>query len=154
MKIIITSPSLDVKHNVSGISSITRFIIESNQDHRYVHFELGKRDTQKRNAFRVFRILGSLFNWICLLIVDRPDLIHFNLAIDRNAVLRDSPFILFAKLFRKRLIIHVHGGEYLSGKEVPRWMKCLLAWVFKGDNPKIVLSVMEELFLQEHYRLG
>ena len=39
-KIIIVSPSLDPKQNVSGISSVTQFIISNNPDCHYIHFEL------------------------------------------------------------------------------------------------------------------
>ena len=38
------SPSLDPKQNVSGISSVTQFIISNNPDCHYIHFELGRKD--------------------------------------------------------------------------------------------------------------
>ena len=47
MQIIIVSPSLDPTKNVSGVSSVTRFIIENNTSHNYVHFELGRKDGEK-----------------------------------------------------------------------------------------------------------
>lgn len=42
-KVIITSPSLNPKENVSGVSSVARFIIDNNPNYKYLHFELGKR---------------------------------------------------------------------------------------------------------------
>lgn len=47
MNIIITSPSLNPKVNVSGISSVTQFIISNNRKQNYLHFELGKKDKEK-----------------------------------------------------------------------------------------------------------
>ena len=47
MDIIITSPSLNPKENVSGISSVTQFIISNNRKQNYLHFELGKKDLDK-----------------------------------------------------------------------------------------------------------
>ena len=40
MKVIITSPSLDPNKNVSGISSVTQFIIKNIPQKEYIHFEL------------------------------------------------------------------------------------------------------------------
>lgn len=47
MNIIINSPSLNPKVNVSGISSVTQFIISNNRKQNYLHFELGKKDKEK-----------------------------------------------------------------------------------------------------------
>lgn len=46
-KVIITSPSLNPKENVSGVSSVARFIIDNNPNYKYLHFELGKRIKKK-----------------------------------------------------------------------------------------------------------
>lgn len=151
MKILITSPSLDINQNVSGISSVTRFIIEANSDHKYIHFELGRRDKERRNFARMLKLFMSFMRWIILLAKEKPDLIHFNLAIDKQAILRDSPFIFASKLFQRKLIIHVHGGEYLSGTPVPSWMKPILRRLFKGQTPKIVLSTMEKELLEQRF---
>lgn len=46
-KVIITSPSLNPTENVSGVSSVVRFIIDNNPNCKYLHFELGKRIKKK-----------------------------------------------------------------------------------------------------------
>ena len=61
MNIIITAPSLDTNINVSGVSSVTNFVIENNSAHNYTHFKLGKSDIDKRGFFLFFRILKAGF---------------------------------------------------------------------------------------------
>jgi glycosyltransferase involved in cell wall biosynthesis len=141
MKIIIISPSLDVSH-VAGISSVTRFIINSNTENKYVHFELGKSG-DNRNLLWFFGILKAYLKWGYLLLTQKGILIHFNTALQIPSVFRDSPLILIARLLNIRMIIHLHGGDYLMYKKMPIWMKWILKWSFSGHNPKIVLSPLE-----------
>ena len=57
------SPSLDPKQNVSGISSVTQFIISNNPDCHYIHFELGRKDNESGGLSRVKVIMKSLILW-------------------------------------------------------------------------------------------
>jgi glycosyltransferase involved in cell wall biosynthesis len=83
------------------------------------------------------------------MITKRKILIHFNIALAKPSILRDSPLILIAKLFQKRMIIHLHGGDYLTHKEMPTWMRWLLKLSFSDRNPKIVLSPLEAQAIKE-----
>lgn len=152
MKIIITSPSLNTNHNVSGISSVTKFITQNNKSAEYIHFELGKRDNDKRNISWFLRIVKTYFKWVFWLVSKRSAMVHFNFAIDKFGLLRDFPLILFAKILRKRIILHLHGGEFLLHKEVPKWMDVLLNLIFSGNNPTIVLSTKEAEILKRKYK--
>lgn len=148
MKILITSPSLDANQNVSGISSVTQFIISYNTENEYLHFELGKKDDENRNILWFFRILKTYFKWGYLLLTHKGILVHFNLALAKPSIIRDSPLILIARSLRIRMIIHLHGGDYLMHKKNPFWMNYILKKVFSGKNPIIVLSPLEKKVLQ------
>jgi glycosyltransferase involved in cell wall biosynthesis len=152
MKIIITSPSLNTNQNVSGISSVTQFIINRNTQNEYRHFELGKRDDESRNLFWFVRILKAYLKWGYLMFTQKDILIHFNFAFSRRSILRDSPLIMLARLFRKRMIIHLHAGEYLIHKKTPPWMKYILEFNLSAKNPKIVLSSLEEDVLKHKFK--
>lgn len=152
MKIIITSPSLDKNQNVSGIASITEFIINNNTDQTYVHFESGKRDMDKRNLHWLLRILKSYQKWFRLLLKEKNALVHFNMPLSTAAIIRDAPLIIITRLCSTRMIIHLHGGEFLMHQEMPLWMKLILKICFSGNNPKITLSETEEQILKS--RLG
>ena len=149
MKILITSPSLDTNQNVSGISSVTQFIISYNNENEYLHFELGRKDNENRNLFWFFRILKTYFKWGYLLLTHKGILVHFNLALAKPSIIRDSPLILIARSLRIRMIIHLHGGDYLMHKKNPFWMNYILKKVFSGKNPIIVLSPLEKKVLQQ-----
>lgn len=150
-KIIITGPSLDTKKNVSGISSLTNFIINNNDTYHYNHFVLGKSDNEKRGFRWFFRILCAWTNWMFLMSWKKGYLIHFNFALDKRSIIRDLPLILIAQLMNKRMVIHLHGGEYLEKKTAPRWVKFLLGKIFGGRTPKIVLSTYEEKIVKSKF---
>ena len=78
------------------------------------------------------------------MIKENDILVHFNFALDKRSIIRDSPLILFAKLLNKRMVIHLHGGEYLESENIPAWIKKLLKLILSGKAPKIVLSPIEK----------
>ena len=144
MQIIITSPSLETNYNVSGISAITNFIIKCNTQNKYFHFELGRRDNEPRNLLWLLRILKVYTKWGHVLLRQRDKVIHFNIALDKLSLIRDTPLIVTGRIFRRRMILHLHGGELLRPTETPRWINYLLKVNFGGTNPKIVLSELEK----------
>jgi glycosyltransferase involved in cell wall biosynthesis len=151
MNIIITSPSLDTDQNVSGISSVARFIIESNKGNNYFHFQLGKKDDEGRGFVWILRLMKTYFKWANWILSKKNALIHFNLAVDKFGLLRDSPLIFFARLAGKRVIIHLHGGEFLLNKQWPLWMKLLLRLHFTSGAPIVVLSEIEKELIESRF---
>lgn len=151
MNIVITSPSLDTNVNVSGISSVTKFIIETNPKHNYIHFILGKRDDETRNIFSIFRIIKAWIAWCFMMVFKKKMLIHFNFPLDKPSILRDTPLILMAHLFNKKMIIHLHGGEFLEKENIPIIFKKLLDLVFSSKEPKLVLTQIEKAIIQSKY---
>ncbi|WP_214072357.1 glycosyltransferase family 4 protein [Mucilaginibacter sp. dw_454] len=150
MKIIITSPSLDINTNVSGISAVTNFIIKLNTQHTYIHFEIGKKDGESRGLAWLLGLLVMYWKWFFLMCTSR-DFIHFNFPVDKRSIIRDGPMILLAKLFRKRMLLHLHGGEYLMHDDHPGWVKTMIPAILSGNNPKIVLSTVEEEYIIKKY---
>ena len=78
MRIIITSPSLDPTRNVSGLSAVTRFVIENNTHHDYVHFELGRKDVEKGGIYRINSVIRRFKDWKCLLKTYPDAIVHYN----------------------------------------------------------------------------
>lgn len=149
MNIIITAPSLDSNQNVSGISSMVNFIITKNPQNNYIHFQIGKRDTDGRGFSRILNILITYFKWPLLLLKTKNKLVHFNLPLDAKSVIRDCPLVILTRLMGVRMIIHVHGGAYMLNKNIPSWAKFLIKHSFNGNNQKIVLGEIEKEFLTE-----
>ena len=67
MKVLIVAPSLNLGNNVSGVSAVTRFILDNNKDCRYQHFLQGRSDDERGTANRICRILSNYREWKRLL---------------------------------------------------------------------------------------
>lgn len=151
-KVIITSPSLDPHVNVSGVSAVVKLIIQHNLSCEYVHFSLGKKDMEKRDLGWLIRNLGSWFRWMLLLARNRGALIHFNLALGKRSLLRDVPLIILSKLFGYRMVLHLHGGPYLTEEAIPGWARVLIRMAVQGRLTLVVLSESEKSTIENQYR--
>lgn len=151
MKVIITSPSLNTKENVSGISSATQFIIDNNVEVEYIHFELGKKDSEKGGWRRVSALLRRYKAWRRLLKAEPDALVHYNFPLSKLSLLRDPWFIRCVLKGGRRMIVHVHGGLFLTATNTPWLLKKIMRWVFKQNVPFVVLSDMEKDILQERF---
>lgn len=154
-KVIITAPSLDPTQNVSGVSSVVQFIIENNREVEYEHFILGKSDKETGAWNRVLRILRSCKRWKKTLssspIKGREIIIHYSFPLSAPSILRDPMFMLHALRKKYRMVVHVHGGLFLTSPKIPFVLNRILKWVFSLDIPFIVLSEGEKKTLQEKF---
>lgn len=151
MQAIITSPSLDPTQNVSGVSSVTQFIIDYNDAVEYVHFELGRKDKEKGGWRRIPATLCKLKEWRKVLKQHPDAIIHYNFPLSAPSILRDPLFMLAARLRKRKMVIHVHGGVFLTSPSTPWMLERLMRWVFRGKEPIIVLSDSEKDALQSRF---
>lgn len=150
-EIIITSPSLNPKENVSGISSVTKFIIDNNPKVQYLHFELGKKDKEKGGWHRIGALIGRYRDWKKMH-AEHPDaVIHYNFPLSKPSILRDPWFIRYAIRHHRKMVVHVHGGLFLTAPKIPFYLKRIMRWVFGQELPFIVLSDMERDILVERF---
>lgn len=151
MKVIIVSPSLDPTKNVSGISSVAQFIIKNNPTVEYVHFEMGRKDGQRGWIRRIFKIAYSLIEWKKFL-KENPDvLIHYNFPLSGPSILRDPLFMQIAARMHHKMVVHIHGGLYLTAPKIPMLFERILNKVFSMDVPFITLSSMEADLIKKRY---
>jgi len=151
--ILITAPNLDTKYNVSGISSVTNFIVNNNVTYNYIHFELGRKDDEKRNLVWFFKMIATVFKWMTVICTKKIKLVHFNIALSNASILRDIPLILFAKLAGKKMVIHIHGGAYLANEKATGFIGFILKKTFSGNTPVIVLSPAEAKKIVADYNI-
>lgn len=148
--IIIVCPTLN-PNNISGVSSAARFIISNNPSVTYTHFELGKKNDGKGGIFRIFRVGNSLKKWITFLRKRKGCIIHYNFPITRKSAVRDPMFMIIARYYSCKLVIHLHGGNYLKNNKTPFWVGWILKGVFSMEAPVIVLSKNEKSVLQDKF---
>ena len=151
MRIIITSPSLDPTKNVSGLSSVTRFIIENNPRHDYVHFELGRKDGEKGGIHRVNSVIRRFKDWKRLLKTYPDALVHYNFPLEKPSIIRDPPYMRAALKNGNRMVIHIHGGVYLTSESIPSPFRQILKHVFSWKVPFITLSETEAEVLGKRF---
>ena len=151
--VIITAPSLNPKENVSGVSSVVQFIIENNKEVEYVHFELGKKDKEKRgigNITRVWRCYKKWKKWLGNTDTEST-LIHYSFPLSTPSILRDPFFMRYALSRGMKMMVHLHGGYFLTAKTTPFPIRWILRRVFAWNVPFVVLSESEKEILQERY---
>lgn len=149
--VVIACPSLDLSKNIGGISSVASFLIKHNCFYHYSHFEIGKYDNEKRTLSYIFRIAKIWISWFFLVLRRKDFLIHFNFALEKRSIIRDSPLILFAQLLKKPLVLHIHGGLFLEKEDIPLWVGYILRLVLGSKKPKIVLSNSEKNIISQKY---
>lgn len=151
MDIIITSPSLNPKVNVSGISSVTQFIISNNRKQNYLHFELGKKDKEKGGWHRIPALIKKYKEWKNVLALHPDAIVHYNFPLSKASLLRDPWFMRYAWKNGRKMVVHVHGGLFLTAPHIPGILMRIMKWVFGQDLPFIVLSDMEKDILTERF---
>ena len=112
-------------------------------------FMLGKGDHEARGAKWLVKLFAQYLRWIYLISTERRSLVHFNIAMERRGMIRDAPLIIVARFFCRRTIVHIHGGEFLSGCEMPRWLRVIVR-VALANGPVIVLSELERAALSRN----
>jgi len=150
-KILITSPSLNVNDNVSGISSLVADIINySKLD--FVHFQLGSKDGIKKNLIWGISQVIIYLKIIFVSLFRRYEFVHLNVGLEKPSIMRDSlVFFIVNRIFRKKVVLHIHGGYYLMHESQSRMLNFLLKNNFKHAEAIIVLSDLEKEILTKRY---
>ena len=176
--IIITAPSLDPTQNVSGVSTVVQFIIENNKEKKYQHFQIGKTDKESGGVLqRLLRIWKCYGEWKTQLSstayetslrrlrkrnalratktkrhsVTTKTIIHYSFPLSAPSILRDPWFMRYAQKRGYKMVVHVHGGLFLTAPKIPFLLERILKWVFSWDVPFIVLSEGEKEILQTRF---
>lgn len=154
MKIIITSPSLNPKENVSGISSVAQFIISNNNEMDYIHFEVGRKDAESSNKLsRIQRILCNRIDWKHLLLQHKDAVIHYNMPLMGAAIIRDYLLLQIAHSLGFPIILHIHGGRLMTNRKRPWYINRLLTFVFSWAKHIVVLSDLEKQIIEEDFNV-
>ncbi len=146
---MITAPSLDESENVSGISTVVRQIINSSNLH-FVHFVAGKKDTEKRRFGWFLRQFILLFRFYRE--AKKVDIVHINTALNTLSILRDFFLVSIAKVADKRILLHVHGGNFLAVCEFPSFLlKKIAEKMLAKADVVLVLSRREKEILESKF---
>lgn len=152
MNILITSPSLDMRRNVNGISTVVSGIME-NSSHRYFHYRLGRRDDQRGGLGWVFGLIGQLLGFMPFVLRHRIALVHQNFPFDAKGILREAVVTAMARLLGVPVLLHVHGGAYLMAGCPSPLLHRLAGFMLRRSQVVVVLSEVERAALVLQFRL-
>jgi glycosyltransferase involved in cell wall biosynthesis len=105
MKILIVHREF---HEAGGIGSLytalkKQFTIVTN------HLEVGSRIDETHRLKKIIRLVRDYIRFFFEIRKGRYDIIHINPTLDFKSTIRDGLFIVMARPFCKKLIVHFHG---------------------------------------------
>ena len=113
-------------------------VINEAFDGDWVNLSTSRRmdEIGKKTLAKPFRLLGALCKEFWYLLTRRYDLCYLAITCHGVGFLKDSPFVLMSKLFRKKIVIHQHNKGMAN--DVDRWpYRWLLPLCYK--NAKVIL---------------
>lgn len=92
----------------------------------------------KKTLAKPFRLLGALGKEFWLLLTHHYDLCYLAITCHGSGFLKDAPFVLMAKMFRRKIVIHQHNKGMAN--DVERWPYRWLLPLCYNDAKVILLS--------------
>lgn len=152
--IIITSPSINTSENVSGISNLTRLLLEKNPLVNYIHFTVGKKDSQYRNAKWLINQIILVFSFINKLYKNRKTrIVHINIPLSELSIFINLILVILSKLFRKKVIVHFRGGALSLNNQISRIQKFIIGLNIVYSDKIIVLGLKEYQFILDFFKI-
>lgn len=151
MKILILSKTLDSE---GGVANFVRMLLNClDPTFDVIHFTIGSKRTgasrlKARTSFLVY--CWKLFRQISIF---KPDIVHINPSLNLNSLIRDSIFLLIARLARRNqpIMSFFHGWDLRTQRIIDNnWiLKKLFVRIYKNSDTIIVLSKIFEKKLIE-----
>lgn len=151
--ILIVSPSLDPKENISGISSIVSLLVDYNEEVHYIPFVQGKKDKESRGTRWLLNQILTPFRLLMLLFHTHIDIIHFNIGLEPLSLIRDFGIYWLLKKMSYPILLHIHGGRYLVSSPSNRILKYIICYLLKHANHIVVLGNLEKESLSGLYQV-
>lgn len=97
---------------------------------------------------RIYALMIAFAKLLLLLVLQRVDLVHLHMAT-KGSFWRKSLFVLLCVPFRRRIIIHLHGGAFANiYRTYPSWKKAFVNFIFDLADAIVVLSKHWEEFIR------
>tara|TARA_Y100001980_G_C14545856_1_gene325630 strand:- start:1279 stop:2343 length:1065 start_codon:yes stop_codon:yes gene_type:complete len=108
MKILFTIP---YKKN-GGVYSFCNTIIEEFNNQDISIFKRGSKEKRTNKILIVLEQIANYFSFFFRLTFNKYDLIFINTSLSRNNSIRDGLYILIAMIFRKKVLLFIHGFKH------------------------------------------
>jgi len=141
--VLIVGPTPPPYH---GVSVFTQRVLQSDLRHNFclLHFDISDRrsisNIGKLDCKNIYLALLHLFKFLLVIITKNLDMVYVPVSESTLGFLRDCFFLIPTIIAGKKLIIHAHGGQFLSFyRKTPFLVKLLVKFVFKNTNRVIAL---------------
>ncbi|MCW5947240.1 MAG: glycosyltransferase family 4 protein [Fimbriimonadales bacterium] len=135
LKVLMLGPGLHVK---GGVTAVEKLIVAHMPDSVHLRFISTMEDGS--NVMKAFVFLLSIVRVFGLLLVGWPDVVHLHFT-SRGSNLRKMTLARLAMLFRRRVIMHGHGGEFhLFVERLKPWYRKFTLKTLQRSNLVICLS--------------
>ena len=151
MKVLITAPSLDENANVSGISTLVRQIIKQGSA-KFYHFQAGRTDDEKGKVGWIFKQILLAPRFYREITQKEINLVHINTALNPLSIARDFALVKTAQITNRKILLHLHGGEFLAREFETNWLKNLAGKMLRGADAVVVLSELEKQIIERRWR--
>lgn len=150
-KILIITPSLNPKENISGISSFVNTLIDNYKEETYAPFYVGKKDNEKRSIKWLISFIIRPFQ-LFFFIKNEIKLCHYNLGLEPKSIIRDSLLFFIIKIKRVPIILHLHGGRFMNNES--HLFSPLIKYFLKNAKQIIVLGSKEKKWITSKYKIS
>jgi len=140
-KVLVTTVPVEAK---GGIAALHKLFVERQPELNLRFFTIGSSTPfSERLSRRYLRLLRQYGEFAYTLFKDRNiGIVHINTAPDQQALMRDIILIYLAKLWKKKIVVQVHGT--MRGYEVTQRIKKLTAKAFSLSNRILVFSRLDQ----------
>ena len=129
-----------------GVSSVIRLMEKMplfSSDGGYEMYWLGTQ-IQRNYLWKMWYAIKAAV--IAFFIMWRYDIVHFHTTPDKLGLLIQMPELLLAKLWRKKVILHIHVGNQLKTQK-----NGLFVWCLKKANLVVLLAKKWERLFKNYY---
>ena len=118
-----------------GMASVLRVYSQSIQPFNFLPGYL-----YKNPVLSIFYFFVSLIKLLWILVSNRQiKIVHIHTA-SRGSFLRKSKIVLLSKLFRKKTVLHIHGGEFKLFFNNAGFLKGYIKYILNSVDEVICLS--------------
>lgn len=123
MKVLLHTPDLKQKGGVATFCATIKPCFKCDVD----IFTFGARGESSAEICRPLHMLLDYIRYIFIMMNSRCNVVQVNPSLRTRALFRDGVFILIAKLFRKRVIVFMHGWDMDCERKIrQQWL-----WLFR-----------------------
>lgn len=123
----ITGQSVSFQHTVDVIECKKKYVINQNLE--------GEKVIKK-----LFKTVSVVISYFWYFVTKKIDIVYFTNTRSVEGSMKDMVLIILSKVFKKKIINHIHGAELQSFiSDLPMFYRNLVQWAYRQINCHIIL---------------